>query len=498
MIRKFPFFKKLLAIKPCKAAKFAPHMKFTALISTIAFISILFTSILSSPGCASIIPPSGGPKDSLPPKLIKADPPDSTKGFKDKTINFTFDEYVELQSVQENLLISPTPVIFPVIESKLRTLTIKIKDTLEANTTYVYNFGKAIKDVNEGNIIQDFSYIFTTGNYIDSLELKGKVILAETGGIDSTLIVMLHKSGVDSALVKENPRYISKLDSLGNFHFRFLPPGKFYIYALKDEGGSHKYFNKTQLFGFADEPVQLTTSNLAVTLYAFADKKESADKAPAFTSTRKNTIQADERRLKYTTNLVNNLQQDLLTSFEMNFDQVLAKFDSSKMQFSSDSLFTPEKKYSLELDSLRKKITLNTKWVEGTRYNIILDKEFAEDSSGRKLLKTDTLKFTTKKLQEYGTLKFNFSNLDTAVHPVLLVYQGGKLIRSYPLTSASLYQSLFPPGEYDLRVLYDKNKNGIWDSGDFWEGRKQPELVKPVAKKITIKANWDNEFEITF
>jgi Bacterial Ig-like domain len=470
-------------------------MNFKSFVFSLAIIGLLLISLISSPGCASIIPPSGGPKDSLPPILVKADPPDSTKGFKDKTINFTFDEYVELQSVQENLLISPTPVIFPVIESKLKTITIKIKDTLEANTTYVYNFGKAIKDVNEGNVFKDFSYIFTTGNYIDSLELKGKVILAETGGVDSTLIVMLHKTGVDSALVKENPRYISKLDSLGNFHFRFLPPGKFYIYAMKDEGGSHRYFNKTQLFAFADEALDLTIANTPVTLYAFADKKETTEKASAAT-TRRNASEADERRLRYTTNLVNNLQQDLLTSFTMNFEQALAKFDSSKMQFSTDTLFTPEKNYSLELDSLRKKITVNIKWIEATRYNIILDKEFAEDSSGRKLLKTDTLKFVTKRLKDYGTVKFNFSNLDTAVNQVLLIYQGGKIIRSYPLTSASIYESIFPPGEYDLRLLYDKNKNGNWDSGDFWEGRKQPELVKPIAKKITIKANWDNEFEI--
>jgi hypothetical protein len=307
---------------------------------------------------------------------------------------------------------------------------------------------------------------------------------------------MLHKTGVDSALVKENPRYISRLDSLGNFSFRFLPSGKFYIYALKDDGGSHRYFNKTQLFAFADEAIEITTNNSPVTLYAFADKKETTEPTTSAT-TRKSGNQADERRLRYTTNLVNNLQQDLLTSFTMNFEQALAKFDSSKMNFSTDTLFTPENNYSLELDSLRKKITLTTKWTEGTRYNIILDKEFAEDSAGRKLLKTDTLKFTSKRIKEYGTVKFNFSKIDTSVNPVLLVIQGAKIVKSYPLTSASISESLFPPGEYELRLLYDKNKNGIWDSGDFWEGRKQPEQVKLVVKKITVKADWENEFEIS-
>jgi hypothetical protein len=166
------------------------------------------------------------------------------------------------------------------------------------------------------------------------------------------------------------------------------------------------------------------------------------------------------------------------------------------LQLSTDTLYTPVKNYSWQLDSLRKNITLKIDWKEGTFYNLILDKEFAEDSSGRKLLKTDTLKFSTKKLKDYGSVKFSFTNLDTSLHQVLLVYMGGKIIRSYALTSASLSESIFPPGEYDLRLLFDKNKNGKWDGGDFWNGRIQPELVKPVGKKITIKANWDNEFEI--
>ena len=161
-------------------------------------------------GCANIVPPMGGPRDSLPPLLVKVTPPDSSKGFDTKTITFTFDEFIDQpQDIFRNLIVSPTPSISPVIESKLRTLTIKIKDTLEPNTTYYYNFGDAIKDINEGNVLRNFSYIFTTGNELDTLQLGGKVVLAETGGIDSTLIVMLHRSAEDSAVLKDRPRYIT-------------------------------------------------------------------------------------------------------------------------------------------------------------------------------------------------------------------------------------------------------------------------------------------------
>jgi hypothetical protein len=95
-----------------------------------------------------------------------------------------------------------------------------------------------VKDLNEGNVLQNLVYTFSTGPYIDSLQLKGKVILAETGKIDTTLIVMLHTSANDSAVVKERPRYIAKLNGQGEFVFTNLPPKTFYIYTLKDNNGT--------------------------------------------------------------------------------------------------------------------------------------------------------------------------------------------------------------------------------------------------------------------
>ena len=472
-------------------------MKKLFLFLLIALFTIQQIAVL--PGCANIIPPTGGPMDSTPPRLVKADPPDSSKGFKDKTITLTFDEYiqdVQQQNLLENLIISPTPTIAPVIESKLKTITVKIKDTLEANTTYSYNFGKSIKDYNEGNVLENFSYIFTTGTSLDSLELTGKVLLAETGGIDSTLIVMLHKSGDDSALIKDSPRYIAKLDGKGSFRFRILPAGIYYVYALKDDGGTRRYFPKTKLFAFADQPVEIKPGVTEIILYAFAEKGEPPSATAPISINRGAANRADERRLKFTTTIINK-QQDLLNPFTLSFEQSLKNFDTTKMMLSTDSAYVPEKNYSWQPDSLNKKITLIIKWKENTNYNLILDKEFAEDTAGRKLLKTETLNFATKKQTEYGTVRINFSNFDLTKNPVLLFLQSGQIVKSYTLTTASFSQPLFFPGEYELRMLNDENKNGIWDPGDFFGKRKQPELVKPIDKKITIKANWDNEFEIT-
>jgi len=442
-----------------------------------------------------MVPPSGGARDSLPPVLEKVDPPDSSKNFGDKTITFTFDEYVDqIQNITENLLFSPTPNIEPFIDAKLRTVIVRLRDTLEPNTTYYINFGNAIRDINEGNVLRDFTYIFTTGQVIDTLELTGKVVLAETGKIDSTLIVMLHRSGEDSAVMKEIPRYITKLDGRGNFRFRFLPPGTYYIYALKDEGRTRKYFAKTQLFAFADNPVEIKPAAEPVTLYAFAERKDQTP-VPGLAINRPGSNRPDDRRLKFSHNLNNN-QQDLLSNFVLTFEQPLNFFDSSKVNVSMDSSFLPVTPISWKIDTAKKKLSLQVNWIENTLYNIIFDKDFAEDTLKRKLLKTDTIRFKTKRQNEYGQLKIRFRNLDLSKNPVLLFIQGEQVMKSFPLKSENFIQNFFLPGEYELRILYDENGNGIWDTGNFFGNRKQPELVKPVERRITVRMNWNNEMEI--
>jgi len=120
-----------------------------------------------SVGCANIIPPDGGFKDSIPPILSRASPADSSSNFSEKKITLTFDEYITVQNPNQELIMSPVPKQEPEIESKLKTLIIRLKDTLEPNTTYTLNFGNAIKDVNEGNIARNFTYIFSTGRTFD-------------------------------------------------------------------------------------------------------------------------------------------------------------------------------------------------------------------------------------------------------------------------------------------------------------------------------------------
>jgi len=462
---------------------------------------ILFIPVAFLPtGCANIAAPTGGYKDTIPPLLVSVSPKDSATNFNTKKIVLEFNEYVEVKDIQQNVIVSPLPKLNPEITYKLRTVTVKIKDTLEANTTYSINFGNAIKDNNEGNPLKNYTYVFSTGNKIDDYTLTGKVIVAQTGLIDSTLIVMLHQKLDDSAVVNARPRYFTRVDNKGNFKFNHLPPGIFAIYALQDEGGQFRYQGKAQLFAFADKPLTITDKNEAVNLYAYIEKEEKKEPVKSLINTRpqvreKSKEESKDKRLPYTVSLDNG-QQDLLSDLVFTFPSALKTVDSTKFSF-TDDLYKPITAYTLLADTSNKKLTLQHKWVAGKNYNIIIQKGWATDSTGKTTVKLDTLKFKTNKESDYGSVRIRILNIDLTKNPVLQLLQGTDIKYTYRFTSKEFKAKLFKPGEYVVRILFDDNKNGVWDAGKFFGKHIQPEKVQPITKKLTIKVNWDNEMDIT-
>lgn len=458
---------------------------------------LLTCKILLISGCANIIPPTGGPRDTTAPKLVLVNPQNNSLHFQGNRIVFNFNEFIELKEPRTNITISPVPKMDPLIESKLKTLTIKIRDSLQPNTTYSIDFGKSIQDVNEGNVLKRFSYTFSTGNYLDSTSFSGKVILAATGKSDSTLIAMLYQNMDDSAVIKEKPRYIVHTDSGGHFIFHHLHPGTYALYALKDESGSKKYISKSQLFAFASVPALVgDTAGLPVILYAFADTST----APG-TRIPKKTIKAPipppaktqdkNKRLRVSANVAEEML-DLQDNPLLAFTEPLKKFDSTKIHL-TDEKFQPLKNVSYRQDSTLKKITIYFPWKIDTRYAIIAEKEFAEDTLGGKLLRADTISFKTKAEADYGSLRIRFSNLDLSQKPVLQFLQGDLLRFSRPLTSSTFTEKRFIPGDYELRILFDENGNGKWDPGEFFGKHRQPEKVMAIKRKLSVRANWDNE-----
>jgi hypothetical protein len=442
--------------------------------------------ITTGSGCAQIGAPTGGPRDTISPVLVKATPPNKTLHFTGNKIVLDFDEYVEVQDIQNNVLVSPLQKRNPTITYNFQTVTIRMRDTLLPNTTYTINFGDALKDLNEGNPLKDFTYIFSTGNTIDSMSLGGKVILAESGKTDSTLIVMLYRNANDSSVQKIKPSYIAKVKGDGSFIFRNLPPESFRVYALKDGDGGKTYNSKTEAFAFLDSAVRVSGTTVPVTLYAYQEVKDDKNKIPSPKA-------PVEKKLKYLDDL--NGAQDLLKPLTLIFNNSIKTFDEQKVML-TDTAFRKINNTAFVFDSTRKKLEIRAPWQPEAGYVLLLPKEAVSDTAGNLLAKTDTIRFTTKRTEDYGKVLLRFKNADLSKHPVLQFVAGEEVMFSYPLTAAEWSNQMFPPGEYEIRILYDANNNGKWDPGNYSK-KLQPEKAVTLPQKLSIRPNWDNERDIT-
>ncbi|MEY4868379.1 MAG: hypothetical protein RIT36_1278, partial [Bacteroidota bacterium] len=314
---------------------------------------ILIAVAISS--CGQQVPPTGGARDSIPPKLVAALPEYGAKNFKGNKITLVFDEYITLENPYEKLTYSPIPKSNPNAEGKLKTITIKLKDTLEENTTYRIDFGEAIKDINENNILKDFSYSFSTGPYLDSAFFTGKVIIAATGKVDSTMIAVLHRNQDDSAVAKEKPRYYTRLKGDGSFIFSNLQPGRYNLFAIKDADGGKKYDQSSELIAFMNSPINIGTDTSTV-LYAFEEEQEAK---PAPKSTAKPAAtnkKGEDKRLKLSNNLEGG-RQDLLSTLILTTEHPLKKLDSSKIRF-TDKDFKAITGFTLDKDSTGKQLVI--------------------------------------------------------------------------------------------------------------------------------------------
>ena len=217
---------------------------------------ILFLLLFVCIGCAKKGSITGGLKDTIAPTLKISFPENFSTNFKGNQIKLTFDEYIKLKGLEKQLIVSPPmkndPLIIP--SSVTKYLTIQIKDTLQPNTTSSFNFGQSITDNNEGNPLNQFKYVFSTGPYIDSLALGGRVKDALDREVESFVSVMLYEVNEkfkDSVVYTSPPRYITNtLDSLKTFRLENLKAGKYLLVAMKDRNNNNKFNPKTEKIGF--------------------------------------------------------------------------------------------------------------------------------------------------------------------------------------------------------------------------------------------------------
>lgn len=224
--------------------------------------------------CAQIVPLTGGNKDMDAPKELESSPANGAIGFTSKSISIEFDEYIKLTNVSSQLIVSPLMETAPEILVKGKKLVIKIKSELSPNTTYSLNFGNAISDIRENNIFPNYKYVFSTGDYIDSLFYSGTVINAFDQAVQENIYVLLYDQFEDSVPLKELPRYVALTNRKGQFSITNIANGKYKLFAINDVNSNYLFDLPNEKIGFKNKTITLDSSETKTLIYLFKEESE--------------------------------------------------------------------------------------------------------------------------------------------------------------------------------------------------------------------------------
>ncbi|WP_040280497.1 Ig-like domain-containing protein [Psychroserpens damuponensis] len=516
-------------------------------------ILIILSLVIS---CANRGTPSGGDKDVDAPVIIKSLPENMTTNFKGKEIKIYFDEYVKINNLQKQLIVSPPmdpePTVTP-LGTASKYVTIIINDTLADNTTYAFNFGQSIVDNNEENPYDYYRYVFSTGDYIDSLSVKGQILDAENRIPEEFVSVMLYEKDstyTDSIVYKSKPKYITNtLDSLTTFSIDNIKPGTYKLVALKDDNGNFTFQQDKDKIGFYEGFITAPTDSLFTiklfkeTLNFDAKKPRQAagqkigfgyegdyktmaielldNKPEGFTTVITKDPKADTLYYWYKPKLALDSTQFIVRNKTF-IDTLKHRFRSidkdsltinmlspSTLGFNDDVQITgsiPFTKFNekqiqiLDRDSVIVpfKTTFNTidnlyslqfEKQEKQQYNMTMLPGAIEDFFGNV---NDTLKFAakTKLYSDYSNIRITLRNM-TYPAIVQLITDKDEVKYEQFATEDRLFDFRnLTPGNYFLRVVFDTNGNQKWDSGNYLEQR-QAERISYKTEIIEARANWD-------
>ncbi|CAN5434624.1 Ig-like domain-containing protein [soil metagenome] len=220
--------------------------------------------------CANVGQPTGGPRDLQPPILISTQTPDQSLNFNQDKISFNFDEYVKVEDIKKQLIITPSIEDDRYnIKVKNNVVTLEFKDKLQENTTYSINFGEAIRDITESNKARNIKFGFSTGSYIDSLSISGKITTLLRYQPVQDVVVGLYDANDTLNILNSRPIYFSKTDSAGNYQIENIKNNSYRIYATVDKNNNLRNDPLTEAYGFKGEIIQLDSSisNLNIPIY---------------------------------------------------------------------------------------------------------------------------------------------------------------------------------------------------------------------------------------
>lgn len=210
--------------------------------------------LLSS--CARMGRPDGGWYDETPPHVIASTPADRSTDVSAKRVNIYFDEFIKLENASEKVVVSPPQLEQAEIKATGKKISVLLKDSLKPNTTYTIDFSDAIKDNNEGNPMGNYTYSFSTGNHIDTLEVAGTVLAAQNLEPVKGILVGLYAEFEDSCFQKQPMLRVARADSRGHFVIKGVAPGAYRIYALNDQDGDYRFSQKSEHIAFSHDTIR--------------------------------------------------------------------------------------------------------------------------------------------------------------------------------------------------------------------------------------------------
>ena len=514
--------------------------------------------VLSFSQCAKKGRPDGGPMDEDAPIFVTANPPYETINFDKKEINIYFNEYIKLKDLTKQLIISPplNPENPPLISPQgtpSKFINIKILDTLKENSTYIFDFGNSVQDNNESNTLERFKYIFSTGNYIDSLSLSGNVknaFISKSVEDIKLLLYRLDSSYTDSAVYNRKPDYVtSSLDS-SNYQFTNLRKGNYLLVALDDVRSDYIFNPETDKIGFLNDTITLPRDSIinhTISIfkeelpYIFRRGKEIRKgqlifgykgkpknltvetlsavpdnfKTIIFPEKGKDTlnlwhslIEKDSLIFKISDNIISDtvtvkLRKKELDSLKVNeitggilnlkdtlfflTNNPVVSIDTSRINFKlSDSINFP---YEAFISKKENKIGFLFEKKYKKSYKINLYPNALTDIFNTT---NDTISslFRTRGTEDYGEISVTIQNPKKI--PVIIQLtdiNDATIVQETCSENKNISFDLLIPQKYKIRIIYDSNQNGIWDTGSYLE-KKQPEYVEYFPETQEVRANW--------
>lgn len=507
-------------------------------------------SILLLARCANEAAPTGGTKDSTPPKLIRATPPNESRNFKEKKIKLQFDEYLNYSLNVAEIQVTPELTPAPKYYVSGKTLNIQLPKTIDSNTTYNIQFGDAIKDLNEGNILPDATFCFATGDSLDVCLINGNAIaLKDMKPVESVLIGLYRDTG---DWIK--PVYYTKTDKNGSFIFRNVKRGNYRLAGFEDLNMNKEYNAGDGQSGFLDTVLHIadTIQNIRLNLFpqnqgniinekilepnkitlAF---KHAAGNVQLLTSP-KNDIEffflndsRDTLRYWYKNPSTDSvyfslINDDSLTTFavkaidstdtvriasnniptisplaelEVEFNTPLQKTSKNQLAIMEDSITqVPADKISLKEEGTKLKISFPKK--ANKTYTLEWRDSCVTDIFGT-FNKAQKTKVNVGREMDYANLILKKAETDERILLIEIRNSAGITVARKTLSPQAQTVTItqLPKGTYTAIGTIDTNNNGYWDSGDF-DKHIQPEKRSILKSNIELKGGWEVEAEIKF